>query len=231
MRGDAMGEPRLSVVIPTLNEAAHLPALLASLTRAPDLVAAVIISDGGSADATIPIARAAGALLVEGAAGRGGQFRRGIARAPTPWLFLLHADSSLKPDWPAAIRPQLNNPRRAGYGRLRFASADPRARLLEAGVWLRCALFRLPYGDQGLLIHRDLLDAIGGIPDLPLMEDVALARRLGRERLAPMDLLVTTDASAYCRDGWLRRASRNLLRLARYYAGDPTVRQAADYHR
>ncbi|MGC9271513.1 glycosyltransferase [Acidiphilium sp.] len=222
--------PRLSVVIPTLNEAAHLPALLASLTRAPDLVAAVIISDGGSTDATIPIARAAGALLVEGAAGRGGQFRRGIARAPTPWLFLLHADSSLKPDWPAAIRPHLNTPRRAGYGRLRFASADPRARLLEAGVWLRCALFRLPYGDQGLLIHRDLLDAIGGMPDLPLMEDVALARGLGRQRLAQMNLVVTTDASAYVRDGWFRRAAGNLWRLARHCASSAAIR-AADYRR
>ncbi len=231
MRAGASIAPRLSVVIPTLNEAAHLPALLASLTGAPDLLAAIIVSDGGSADATIPIALAAGAVLVEGAAGRGGQLRRGIAQAPTPWLLVLHADSALPPQWPAAVRPYLINPMRAHYGRLRFASTDPRARILEACVRLRCALFRLPYGDQGLLIHRDLLDAIEGMPDLPLMEDVALARRLGRRRLAPMDLVVTTDASAYCRDGWLRRAARNLWRLARYYANDPAARQATDYHR
>jgi glycosyltransferase involved in cell wall biosynthesis len=223
----ATGTPRLSVVIPTLNEATHLPALLASLTGTPDLLAAIIVSDGGSTDATIPIARAAGAVLVEGAAGRGGQLRRGIAQAPTPWLLLLHADSSLSPDWPATIHPLLTNPMRAHYGTLRFASADPRARILEAGVRLRCAVLRLPYGDQGLLIHRDLLDTIGGMPDPPLMEDVTLARTLirtrGRPCLAPMRLVVTTDASAYVRDGWFRRATRNLARLARHYAAPASV--------
>ncbi|MGC9271877.1 nitrate/nitrite transporter NrtS [Acidiphilium sp.] len=230
---EASGDERITVVIPTLNEATHLPSLLADLATAPELIAAIVISDGGSSDQTVSIAAAAGAIIGFGDAGRGGQLRRGIAAAPTRWVLLLHADTSLPPGWAATIlqRVTASDRMRAHYGRLRFASADPRARILEAGVRLRCALFRLPYGDQGLLIHRDLLDAIGGIPDLPLMEDVALARLLGRQRLAQMNLIVTTDASAYCRDGWFRRASRNLLRLARYYAGDQTVRQAADYHR
>lgn len=232
-RPAASGDERITAVIPTLNEAAHLPSLLADLATAPELIAAIVISDGGSADRTVSIAAAAGAIVRVGDAGRGGQLHRGIAAAPTRWVLLLHADTSLPPGWAATIRQRVAAPdrMRAHYGRLRFASADPRARILEAGVRLRCALFRLPYGDQGLLIHRDLLDAIGGMPDLPLMEDVALARRLGRRRLAPMDLVVTTDAGAYDRDGWLRRAARNVWRLARYYAHDSAARQAADYHR
>lgn len=207
---------RISVVIPTLNEAAHLPALLATIAAAPDLVAAIIVSDGGSTDQTPTLARAAGAILIEGPSGRGSQLQRGIAAAPTDWLLLLHADCHLPPDWPTTIRRNLTDPSRAYFGTLRFASADPRARLLEALVRLRCFLFRLPYGDQGLLIHRDLLEAAGGMPCLTLMEDVALARNLGRRRLAPMNLIVTTDASAYIRDGWVRRAAANLIRLLRY---------------
>jgi glycosyltransferase involved in cell wall biosynthesis len=207
---------RLIVIIPTLNEAAHLPALLASLTGVTG-VTAIIISDGGSTDATRQIAQTAGTHLIDGPPGRGGQFQRAIAYAqtinPESWLWLLHADSTLPPNWPDALRAAFAQPDRAHYGRLRFASADPRARLLEAGVRLRCALFALPYGDQSLLIHASLLTAIGGMPALPLMEDVALARRLGRRRLAPLDLRITTDPSAYQRDGWFRRAAQNLTRL------------------
>jgi rSAM/selenodomain-associated transferase 2 len=219
---------RITIVIPTCDEAAHLPSLLAALTAAPDLVAAIIVSDGGSTDRTQHLARAAGAVLIEGAPGRGGQLQRGIAAARTDWMLLLHADSALPPDWAATIRHHLTDPTRAWYGRLRFASADPRAQLLEAMVRLRCTLFSLPYGDQGMLIHRDLLSAIGGMPALPLMEDVALARRLGRRRLAPMNLVVTTDASAYVRDGWVRRSTTNLLRLLRYLAAPGPV---GDYRR
>jgi hypothetical protein len=79
----------------------------------------------------------------------------------------------------------------------------------------------LPYGDQGLLIHRDLLRAVGDIPLLPLMEDVALVRRLGRHRLAALDVDAMTSAARWRRGGWYRRSARNLLCLALYFAGVP----------
>ena len=148
-------------------------------------------------------------------------------------LLLLHADSIFLSGWDDALRSTLANANAncAYYGKLRFSSADPRARLLEAGVTLRCAMFRLPYGDQGLLIHRDLFHAIGGMPDAPLMEDVILARRLGRQGLAPMNLTIITDASSYARDGWFRRAATNLWRLARFLAGSPAATLATAYRR
>ncbi len=219
----------ITVIIPTLNEATHLAALLARLT-APDLIAAILISDGGSTDATLAIAQRAGATLLDGPPGRGGQFRRAITHADPGWLWLLHADSTLPPDWMEPIRSALSHPERAHYARLRFDSPDRTARLVEVAVRLRCALWRLPYGDQGLLIHSDLLTAIGGMPDLALMEDVALARALGRSRLALLDLIITTDASAYHRDGWLRRATRNLLRLAQFWLA-PARLNPTNYHR
>lgn len=222
---------RIAVVIPTLNEAVHLPRILADLTC--DIIADIIVTDGGSTDHTIQIAEAAGAEIITGPPGRGGQLRRGITAASVPWLLLLHADSTLHPGWQEAITTRLNNADGscAFYGRLRFAGANPRARLLEALVHLRCAVLRLPYGDQALLIHRDLLASVGGIPDLPLMEDVALARILGRRRLAPMAITVKTDAIAYQRDGWLRRSLSNQWRLLRFLAGVPAAHLASRYRR
>ena len=226
---------RIAVVIPTLNEAAHLPRLLADLAG-EDLIAAIIVSDGGSTDGTVELARAAGARVIGGGGppGRGAQIARGVAEAESAfvpeWLWLLHADSRLPPDWPRRVASLLDHPDTAWYGRLRFTSDDPRARLLEAGVALRCAAFRLPYGDQSLLIRPALLRACGGVPDLPLMEDVLLARRL-RRYLRPMPLVIRTDAAAYERDGWLRRAGRNLWLLTRFLRGAEVARLARAYRR
>jgi GT2 family glycosyltransferase len=80
-------------------------------------------------------------------------------------------------------------------------------------------VFALPYGDQGMLIHRDLLRAVGGMRDLPLMEDVDLVRRLGRKRLAALDAEAVTGAARWERDGWTRRSARNLVCLSLYLAG------------
>ena len=82
-------------------------------------------------------------------------------------------------------------------------------------------LFRLPYGDQGLLIHRDLYRAVGGYRRLPLMEDVDLVRRIGRDNLVPLAADALTSAARYRRDGWLLRPLRNLTCLTLYFAGVP----------
>lgn len=223
----------VTVIIPTLDEKTNLRRLLACLAAARPLVRNIIVSDGGSVDGTQTIAREAGTVLIEGTAGRGLQLRRGVAAANSGWLWLLHADTVLVAGWDEALLAVLADadPARAYYGRLRFASADFRARLLERAIGLRCRLFGLPYGDQSLLIHSALLEAVGSVPDLPLMEDVALARRLGHGRLALMDLNIETDASAYRRDGWLRRPVQNLWRLLRFLAGSNATKLAAGYRR
>ena len=95
------------------------------------------------------------------------------------------------------------------------------ARRLERLVAWRCRTLALPYGDQGLLLHRDLLRAVGGIRALPLMEDVDLIRRLGRHRLIGLDIPATTSAAKWQRDGWYRRSARNLACLALYFGGLP----------
>ncbi len=203
----------LSVVIPTLNMAGTLAATLASVADADE----VVVVDGGSRDGTPALATSLGAKLVQAPRGRGLQLAQGVSVARGEWLLLLHGDTRLAPGWRRTTPPDDC----AGYFRFTLDSDDPRARRLERLVAWRCRLFALPYGDQGLLIHRSLLQQIGGINPLPLMEDVDLVRRLGRRRLVPLDVAATTSAEKWQSQGWYRRSLRNLGCLALYFAGVP----------
>ncbi len=226
-----MAGPPVSVVIPALNAAASLPATLACLRADGGLIGEVVVVDGGSADATVSVATALGARVLAAPRGRGGQLAAGVAASRGSWLLLLHADTRLMPGWQHAARWHIANmPDSAGYFRFALDSDDPRARRLERAVAWRCRRLALPYGDQGVLISRALLDGVGGIADLPLMEDVELVRRLGRRRLAPLDAAAVTSASRWRRDGWMRRSARNLLCLAMYFLGIPP-RQIRRFYR
>jgi rSAM/selenodomain-associated transferase 2 len=208
----------IDVVIPTLNAARTLAPTLDSLSGDHGLRLSITVCDGGSRDDTTTIARQAGATVVATEPGRGRQLADGAAAGSAPWLLFLHADTVLSKEWAAAARQFMVRPR-AGYFRLRFASADPRARRLERLVAWRCRTFGLPYGDQGLLIERGFYGRIGGFRSLPLMEDVDLVRRIGRRNLVALDADAITSAERYERDGWLARPMRNLGCLALYLAG------------
>ena len=208
----------LSVVIPALNAAATLPATLAALGATP---AEVLVVDGGSADGTPALARGLGARVIAAPRGRGTQIAAGVAASAGPWLLLLHADTRLGPGWPEAVGAAMRDPGRAGYFRFALDDAAPAARRLERAVAWRCRVLALPYGDQGLLVHRDLLAAVGGVAPLPLMEDVDLVRRLGRARLAPLPAEALTSAARWQRQGYLRRSARNLACLSLWFLGVP----------
>ena len=212
----------ISLVIPTLNVAEPLRDCLTAVAagRAEGLLAEVVVADGGSADDTTDAAAGEGARVVRACGGRGGQLVAGCAAASAPWLMVLHADTRLAPGWEDAVRRHIaERPEKAGW--FRFALDDPAeiARLWEAGVNLRSRTLGLPYGDQGLLISRALYHAVGGYRAQPLMEDVDLARRLGRARLAEIPARAVTSAERFVRDGYWRRSARNWRLLARYLAG------------
>jgi rSAM/selenodomain-associated transferase 2 len=210
----------LSIIIPTLNAAPTLPACLESVAGSP--AAEIMVADGGSQDATRAVAAAAGARVVPAPRGRGPQLAAGIAAARGDWLLLLHADTRLAPEWrEAAAAAMAGPPDRAFYFRFALDSAEPRARRLERRVAWRCRRLGLPYGDQGMLIPRPLLEAVGGMRALPIMEDVDLVRRLGRARIAALPADALTSAARWEGGGWRRRSARNLACLGMWYAGVP----------
>ena len=216
----------LSLVIPTLNAEAGLPATLATLAaaRASGLVGDVLITDGGSIDQTRRIAEANGCQVLAAPRGRGQQLATGAAAARGDWLLFLHADTRLAAGWEATVQGFMADPgnlqRAACFG---FALDDnsPAARRLERLVAWRCQTFALPYGDQGLLLSRPFYQALGGYRPLPLMEDVDLVRRIGRHRLVMLDMPAITSAAKWQRQGYWQRSAKNLSLLLLYFLGLP----------
>lgn len=214
----------LSIIIPTLNAQADLPATLASLIEGlqAGVIREVIVSDGGSGDQTLDIAEEAGAVVVTAAPGRGGQLRRGVAASKGTWLLVLHADTQLDAGWTSIVKEAMAEDF-SGYGHLRFRAEGFAPAAVATWANWRSRVFGLPYGDQGLLISRTLYDSAGGYPDIPLMEDVALARAL-KGRLFALAFTARTGAERYQEGGWFRRGARNLMTLIRFLLGaDPEV--------
>jgi rSAM/selenodomain-associated transferase 2 len=224
----------ISVVIPTLNAAPYLVRALAPLIAgvADGLVKEAIIADGGSSDDTAAIAEAAGATLVVSEPGRARQLIAGAAAARGAWLLFLHADTALAPGWLEEARGFMARPGaalRAGAFRFAFDDDAPAARRVQFWARARARVFKLPYGDQGLLISRALYEALGGYRDLPLMEDVDLVRRIGAAHLTLFSTEAVTSADKYRRDGYQKRAWRNLSLLTRYLLGADPAQLARRY--
>src|SRR5918999_5198920 len=227
----------ISVVIPTLNAEAGLASTLSALVPAAvdGLVRQVIVVDGGSSYRTLKIAEAAGADIIQTQVGRGSQLIAGAEKARFPWLLFLHSDTVLEPGWEreAAILVEAvdGGELPAAAAAFHFALDDRglRPRLVEAVVTLRCALFRLPYGDQGLLIPKRLYEHIGGYRPMPVLEDVDIIRRLKRSRIVMLRSRAITSAIRYKRDGYARRVLRNFFCMALFYLRVPAARIARIY--
>lgn len=222
----------ITVIIPTLNAATELPRCLSSLMEglSAGLITELIVTDGGSEDATGDIVDEAGGTLILGPASRGGQLRRGIAAARGRWLLVLHADTELAPGWAQVVAAHLETQTGPAYFRLAFRARGLMPAWTAGWANLRASLFGLPYGDQGLLLTRADYDRAGGFPDQPLMEDVALIRALSRP-LTALPVAATTSAERYRRGGWVRRGARNLWTLAQYFAGADPHQLAETYRR
>lgn len=214
-----MSATSVSVVIPALNEFPGLERALRS-TEAPGVERIVV--DGGSVDGTLRLARRLGAerILVT-ACGRARQMDAGYRVARGEVILFLHADTRLEAGWAEAVRRSLEDPSVAGGAfRLRFESPRRVYRLIEQGARLRSVVARLPYGDQGLFVRRKVIDAMGGLADTPIFEDLDLARAVRRAgRLALLPLAAWTSPRRYERGGPLRTMLRNWAALAGWRLG------------
>lgn len=224
----------LSVVIPCLNEAAHLPLLLADLQRWPTSLDITVV-DGGSSDQSQLITALAGArLIIEDSPGRGRQLATGARQATGDWLLFLHADSRLAIQWGNRVLSRITSPdakRFAWFFDLRIAPSTPARSLLQRGIALRSRWCQSPYGDQGLLLHRTLYERSGGYACLPLMEDLDLVQRIGQlTRLQPLELPLTTDGRRWDHKGVVRCSFENAKLRQRWRRGESPAQLAADYY-
>jgi rSAM/selenodomain-associated transferase 2 len=209
----------LSVIIPVFRDADALARTFA----ATDFADAELIVSSVSGDGALAPVRLAhpGIVWIEAPRGRAAQMNAGAAVARGEWLVFLHADTRLPCGWTSAIDLASRDPRvNAGCFRFALDSKSAQARIIEAGVRARVALFGLPYGDQAIFVRRDAFEALGGYADLPIMEDVDLVQRLRRQgRLYRSTLAATTSARRWERDGWLRRTARHLTLILLYFCG------------
>lgn len=192
------------------------------------LIHQVIFADGGSTDGIDRVADDIGAELVVSPRGRGTQLAAAAKTAKTSWLLFLHADTVLSPDWPKILRHHIETSQNAAYFKLRFDAQGTAPGWVAAWANLRARLFALPYGDQGLLIKTSHYIKIGGHPEIPLMEDVAIARKL-RRTLTALPATATTSAARYIREGWLKRGTKNLTTLGLYFLGAAPEKLAQRY--
>lgn len=221
---------KIAVVIPTLNEAEQIVGAIASAT-APDVE--VLVVDGGSVDGTRERAAAAGARVSTSLAGRARQLAVGVRETRSDAIVFLHADTRLPPGFAPAICASLADPRVVvGAFRFRFDENRFGLRLVEWGARLRAAVLRLPYGDQVLFVRRATLEAIGGVPQTPIMEDLDLVQALRRSgRLSLLSLPATTSARRYRRAGVLRTVFRNLAAAVAWRLHIDRERVSAWYRR
>lgn len=215
----------LSIIVPTLNAAGHLQKTLRALTAARGVLPfEVIVADGGSVDETALIAAREDVIFIESARGRGAQLATGAIEAAGDWLLFLHADTRLDEGWARAVLAFIedrDNREHAGFFRFALDDKARAARVLEIVVAGRSRFLGLPYGDQGLLINRDFYERLGGYRRIPLMEDVDIVRRIGRQQLRSLGATAITSAEKYRRDGYLLRPIRNFLLLVLYGLGVP----------
>lgn len=190
-----MSTPSVGVVCCALDEEARLPRLLARLAELD--VARVVVVDGGSHDGTVAAAERAGATVLSGPRGRGAQLRVGADVLDTDVLWFLHADVVPPRDALVHMRAALAQPGVVG-GAFRLHTVDegdgvPLGRLVRLAD-LRSRYAKIPYGDQGLFVTRDVYTRVGGMPAIPLFEDVALAtavRRVGRLVTVPAEIVAS----------------------------------------
>jgi rSAM/selenodomain-associated transferase 2/rSAM/selenodomain-associated transferase 1 len=221
--------PRISIIIPTLNEAANIRATLATTKTASNVE--VIVVDGGSSDGTVEVARSMGTEVITSPPGRARQMNAGAARATGAVLLFLHGDTRLPRGFDYHVRKILARPRAvAGAFQLRFDGTLPGLRIIERLVNVRSRRLQFPYGDQAIFLRAHLFRKMGGFPDIPIMEDFELIRRLrrrGRIVIAPVPVL--TSARRWKNLGIVRATLINNAIPLAYYLGVSPSRLARWY--
>jgi len=225
--------PKISIIIPTINEANNLPLLLSDLSVISK-VGEIIIVDSGSEDRTIDVANIYGAKVIKSnERNRGLQLGMGANNSKGEWFIFLHADTRLTHDWFTQIKSVLKKEKNFIYY-FKFKINDKKIiyRILELLVNFRSRYFKQPYGDQGLIIHRSIYYENNGFRKIPLMEDVDFFRRLKNKKdLKQLNLPVFTSSRKWQGTNIFLQALKNWNLRKRWFKGESTKSIYYDYYK
>ena len=224
---------KISIIIPTINEANNLPLLLSDLSII-EKDGEIVIVDCGSRDRTIDIAKIYGAKIYKSKErNRGMQLDIGANNSKGEWLIFLHADTRLTQDWFIKIKSILKGDKNYIYY-FKFKINDKKIiyRVLEFLVNLRSQYFKQPYGDQGLIIHKSIYLKNNGFRKIPLMEDVDFFRRLkNKEDLKQLNLPIFTSSRKWERTNIFLQALKNWNFRRRWLKGESTKSIYSEYYK
>ncbi len=214
-----MENNKISVIIITLNEERYVERLLKQLSKDDDIE--LIVSDGGSIDRTARTARKYTKNVIVGARGRGVQLNAGAARATGDILWFLHADSILPDDFKGYIINTLGSHGVAGGAfKLNFDSDLSSLKTISIVAGLRSKLTRIPFGDQGVFVKKEIFDRLNGFKDIPLMEDIDFGRRLKKEgRVVLLPSGIKTCSRNWEKNGILKTTIRNWAYITLFLMG------------
>ncbi len=226
--------PTLSIVIPTLNEASHLPLLLSDLNVWP-FDFEITIVDGGSRDLTTSIAQIQGVNTIKALKpNRGYQLRIGASSSKGDWLLFLHADSRLRANWVKSILKIIttkSSEKAAWYFDFKIKKNNLEFRILEIFVALRSYFFQKPYGDQGLLIHKNLYHHLGGFNSIKIMEDLDLITRLTKtNKVKRIKESIYTDDIKWRNSNIFKRGIKNAVLRRKWRQGYDIDKLSKEYN-
>ncbi|WP_375500941.1 TIGR04283 family arsenosugar biosynthesis glycosyltransferase [uncultured Nostoc sp.] len=210
---------RISIIIPTLNEAENIKEAIA--TTQPNTNIEVIVVDGGSDDDTVAIAQSLGVKVISSSPGRAVQMNTGAVAANGEILLFLHADTCLPTGFDDMVRTALQQPGTvAGAFKLRIDTSLLSLRWVEWGINVRSHFYQMPYGDQAIFLTKAVFQQIGNFPELPIMEDFELMRRLKRiGRIVIIPTPVVTSARRWLQKGVFKTTLLNQIVIIAYLLG------------
>ena len=224
---------KISIIIPTINEANNLPLLLSDLSSIQK-EGEIIIVDSCSEDKTIDIANIYGAkVFISKERNRGLQLDIGAKNSKGDWLIFLHADTRLNQDWFRKINLYLEgNKNSIYYFEFKINHKKIIYRVLEILVNFRSKFFKQPYGDQGLIIHRNSYFKNNGFRKIPLMEDVDFLRRLNKKKdLKQLNLPIFISSRKWERTNIFLQAIKNWRFRRRWLKGESLKSLYSEYYK
>lgn len=221
----------ISIIIPVLNEAANISKTLASIQ--PQNIIEIVVVDGGSEDDTVKIAKLSGVKVISSLPGRARQMNQGATVASGDILLFLHGDTCLPPGFDVMIGQALEKPNIiAGAFAISLDAPSLCFRVLEAAINWRSLYFHMPYGDQGIFLRKKTFEEMEGFPEIPIMEDFELMRRLkSRGKITIIHAPVITSSRRWLRHGIWKTTLINQIIILAYLMGIKTEYIVAQYRR